>query len=41
MENYCLSFSVEYADMVKKDSFAYWPSYNGSIFFQGTSELVK
>ncbi len=35
-----LSFSVVYADMVKKDSFAYWPSYNGSIFFQGTSELV-
>lgn len=35
-----LSFSVEYADMVKKDSFAYWPSYNGSIYFQGTSELV-
>ena len=35
-----LSFSVEYADMVKKDSFAYWPSYNGSIYFQGTSELI-
>lgn len=35
-----LSFSVEYADMVKKDNFAYWPSYNGSIYFQGTSELV-
>ena len=35
-----LSFSVEYADMVKKDSFAYWPSFNGSIYFQGTSELV-
>ena len=35
-----LSFSVVYADMVKKDSFAYWPSYNGSIYFQGESELV-
>ena len=35
-----LSFSVVYADMVKKDDFAYWPSCNGSIYFQGSSELV-
>ena len=36
-----LSFSVEYADMVKKDSFAFWPSYNGSIYFQGHSALIS
>jgi lipopolysaccharide transport system ATP-binding protein len=35
-----LSFSVVYVDMVKKDNFTFWPSYNGSIYFQGTSELV-
>ena len=35
-----LSFSVVYADMVKKDSFAFWPSYNGSIYFQGKCELL-
>ena len=34
-----LSFSVLYVDMVKKDSFAFWPSYSGSIYFQGTTEL--
>ena len=35
-----LSFSVVYADMVKKDEFAYWPSRSGSIYFQGRSTLV-
>ena len=35
-----LSFSVEYANMDKKDSFAYWPSYNGSIYFQGRSTVL-
>ena len=35
-----LFFSIEYADMLKKDSFAYWPTYNGSIFFQGSSTLL-
>jgi len=35
-----LSFSVEYADVAKKDHFAYWPSYNGSIYFRGTSSLL-
>ena len=35
-----LSFSIEYADYIKKDSFAYWPSYNGSIYFQGASTLI-
>ena len=34
-----LSFSVIYVDMVKKDAFAFWPSYSGSIYFQGTTEL--
>ena len=34
-----LSFSVLYVDMVKKDSFDFWPSYSGSIYFQGTTEL--
>ena len=34
-----LSFSVEYADYVLKDSFAYWPTYNGSIYFQGDSKI--
>ena len=36
-----LSFSIVYADMVKKDNFAFWPTYNGSIYFQGTSALSK
>ena len=35
-----LSFSVMYADMVKKDSFSFWPAYNGSIYFQGHSSLI-
>ena len=35
-----LSFSVEYANMDKKDNFAYWPSYNGSIYFQGKSTVL-
>ena len=35
-----LSFSVVYVDMVKKDNFTFWPSYSGSIYFQGTSELL-
>ena len=35
-----LAFSVTYADAVKKDVFAFWPSYNGSIYFKGQSELV-
>ena len=34
-----LSFSVIYVDVVKKDSFAFWPSYSGSIYFQGSTEL--
>ena len=34
-----LSFSVVYVDMIKKDSFAFWPSYSGSIYFKGTTEL--
>lgn len=35
-----LSFSVVYADMVKKDSFAFWPSDHGSIYFHGSSALL-
>ena len=35
-----LAFSVAYADVVKKDDFAFWPSHNGSIYFKGQSELV-
>ncbi len=35
-----LAFSVVYADNMKKDDFVFWPSYNGSIYFQGQSELV-
>lgn len=35
-----LSFSVAYVDMAIKDSFVFWPAYSGSIYFQGTSNLL-
>lgn len=35
-----LSFSVVKADMFSESPFAYWPDYNGSLFFRGASEII-
>ncbi len=34
-----LSFSVVYGDMASKTPFAYWPDFNGSIYFPGESSV--
>ena len=36
-----LAFSVERADHASESPFAYWPDYNGSLFFRGTSDIKK
>ena len=35
-----LAFSIAYSDYVKKTPFTYWPSYNGSLYFQGESTVL-
>lgn len=36
-----LSFTVVYGDLASKSPFAYWPDYNGSLYFPGKSELIN
>ena len=35
-----LSFSIVYSNYQNKTPFAYWPDYNGSLFFKGDSVIV-
>ena len=36
-----LAFSVVKADAISESPFAYWPDYNGSLYFKGSSEITK
>jgi len=36
-----LAFNVAYADAKTKTPFAYWPDFNGSLFFPGQSKIEK
>ena len=36
-----LAFSVVKADMFSESPFAYWPDYNGSLYFKGSSEIIS
>ncbi len=35
-----LAFSVVKADAFSESPFAYWPDYNGSLYFKGSSEIM-
>ena len=36
-----LAFSVVKADAASGSSFVYWPDYNGSMYFKGSSEVIS